>query len=377
MRVWNIYNSDGATDYMDAVFPLYSMLGFIFLHMLMYAADIYMWQRYRINYSFIFGFKSGTELGYREVLFITTGISLFSLAGIISNLEMETEKLSTIPESIPLVLVSVLLLILFCPFNILYRSSRFFLLRSTFHCICAPFYKVLLPDFFLADQLTSQVQAIRYFLYFICYYGWGHFINRDTKFIDNNLYKVFYYVVAVIPYWSRFLQCIRRLIEERDPMQGNNALKYLSIIVAVIMRTAYTQTKSNSWRVMSFLASAIATTLCIYWDLVIDWGLLRRNSQNPWLRDKLVINQNIVYFLAMILNVLLRFAWLQSVMNLQISYIHPKGTIAIFASLEIIRRGIWNFFRLENEHLNNVGKYRAFKSVPLPFQYADSDDSDH
>eukprot|EP01018_Ginkgo_biloba_P012681 Gb_36223 [translate_table: standard] len=83
------------------------MLGFIFLHMLMYAADIYLWQHYRINYPFIFGFKSGTELGYREVLLITTGISLFSLAGIISNLQMETEKLSTIAESIPLVLVSV------------------------------------------------------------------------------------------------------------------------------------------------------------------------------------------------------------------------------------------------------------------------------
>ena len=25
--------------------------------------------------------------------------------------------------------------------------------------------------------------------------------------------------------------------------------------------------------------------------------------------------------------------------------------------------------RLENEHLNNVGKFRAFKSVPLPFNY--------
>ncbi|KAK6280060.1 hypothetical protein POUND7_020327 [Theobroma cacao] len=25
--------------------------------------------------------------------------------------------------------------------------------------------------------------------------------------------------------------------------------------------------------------------------------------------------------------------------------------------------------RLENEHLNNEGKYRAFKSVPLPFYY--------
>eukprot|EP01018_Ginkgo_biloba_P038197 Gb_22128 [translate_table: standard] len=31
--------------------------------------------------------------------------------------------------------------------------------------------------------------------------------------------------------------------------------------------------------------------------------------------------------------------------------------------------------RLENEHLNNVGKYRAFKSVPLPFHHADSDGS--
>lgn len=29
--------------------------------------------------------------------------------------------------------------------------------------------------------------------------------------------------------------------------------------------------------------------------------------------------------------------------------------------------------RLENEHLNNVGKYRAVKTVPLPFSGMDSD----
>lgn len=32
--------------------------------------------------------------------------------------------------------------------------------------------------------------------------------------------------------------------------------------------------------------------------------------------------------------------------------------------------------RLENEHLNNVGKYRAFKSVPLPFSYYEIDNDD-
>ena len=73
------------------------------------------------------------------------------------------------------------------------------------------------------------------------------------------------------------------------------------------------------------------------------------------------------------LNVLLRFAWLQTVLGINISSVHTQTTVAVVASLEIIRRGIWNFFRLENEHLNNVGKYRAFKSVPLPFNY----DEDH
>lgn len=32
--------------------------------------------------------------------------------------------------------------------------------------------------------------------------------------------------------------------------------------------------------------------------------------------------------------------------------------------------------RLENEHLNNVGKYRAFKSVPLPFNYDEDENKD-
>lgn len=34
------------------------------------------------------------------------------------------------------------------------------------------------------------------------------------------------------------------------------------------------------------------------------------------------------------------------------------------------------WFRIENEHLNNVGKYRAFKSVPLPFNYEEEEDKD-
>ncbi|KAJ6734745.1 PHOSPHATE TRANSPORTER PHO1-LIKE PROTEIN 9 [Salix purpurea] len=142
----DILNSEGAPQYMDNIFPLYSLFGFVVLHMLMYAANIYFWKRYRINYAFIFGFKQGTELGYKEVLLLAQGLSVLALGCVISNLDMEmdprTKSFEAITELIPLALLTLLLVIVFCPFNIIYRSSRFFLIRCAFHCVFAPLYKV-------------------------------------------------------------------------------------------------------------------------------------------------------------------------------------------------------------------------------------------
>ncbi|KAE8735828.1 Phosphate transporter PHO1-like protein 5 [Hibiscus syriacus] len=372
----NILKSQGRDKYMVNVFPLYSLFGYIVLHMLMCAGNIFFWKRYRVNYSFIFGFKQGTELGYREVLLLSSGLSLLALAGVISHLDMEmdprTKSFRTLTELIPLFLLIVVLSITFCPFNIIYRSSRFFLIRCAFHCVCAPLYKVTLPDFFLADQLTSQVQAIRSLEFYICYYGWGNFRVRSNTCEEREVYKVLYIVVAIIPYWIRFVQCLRRLFEEKDTMHGLNGLKYFSTIVAVGTRTIYQHQaeKTTTWLVLAAATSGIATLASLYWDIVIDWGLLNRNSTNPWLRDKLVVPHKGVYFVAMVLNCVLRLAWMQQVLGIQtVPFLHKTALVAAVAGLEIIRRGIWNFFRLENEHLNNVGKYRAFKSVPLPFYY--------
>ncbi|XXG70565.1 hypothetical protein AAC387_Pa07g0012 [Persea americana] len=380
VRARNIYNMAGTKVYMNTMFPLYSLFGFIVLHLLMYAANIYFWRRYRVNYPFIFGFKQGTELGYRQVFLLSSSLAVLALAGVLANLDMEMDKKTksyeTLTELVPLGLVTIILLITFCPLNIIYRSSRFFLLRCAFHCICAPLYKVTLPDFLLADQLTSQVQAIRSLEFYICYYGGGDFKLRQENCSKNDVYKAFFFIVAVIPYWLRFLQCIRRMFEEHDAVQGYNGLKYLTTIIAVVMRTAYEMHKGFHWKIMAGISSILATIVSIYWDIVLDWGLLQKNSKNRWLRDKLLVSHKSVYFAAMVLNILLRFAWLQSVLGIKVSFLHIKALATTFACLEIIRRGIWNFFRLENEHLNNVGKYRAFKSVPLPFNYDTDDEKD-
>ncbi|KAJ8628549.1 hypothetical protein MRB53_021872 [Persea americana] len=226
------------------------------------------------------------------------------------------------------------------------------------------------------NMAGTKVQAIRSLEFYICYYGGGDFKLRQENCSKNDVYKAFFFIVAVIPYWLRFLQCIRRMFEEHDAVQGYNGLKYLTTIIAVVMRTAYEIHKGFHWKIMAGISSILATIVSIYWDIVLDWGLLQKNSKNRWLRDKLLVSHKSVYFAAMVLNILLRFAWLQSVLGIKVSFLHIKALATTFACLEIIRRGIWNFFRLENEHLNNVGKYRAFKSVPLPFNYDTDDEKD-
>ncbi|KAE8724609.1 Phosphate transporter PHO1-like protein 5 [Hibiscus syriacus] len=380
IRARHILGHDGADQYMETMFPLYSLFGFIVLHTVLYASNVYFWRRYRVNYAFIFGFKQGTELGYREVLLVSFGLAVMALASVLSNLDMEmdpkTMDYKAFTEIVPLILVLVVFVIMFLPLNILYRSSRFFFLVCLFHSILAPLYKVRLPDFFLADQLTSQVQAFRSLEFYICYYGWGDFRHRKNSCNSNDVFNTFSYIVAVIPFWSRMLQCLRRFFEEKDTLQGYNAGKYFITIVALCLRTAYSLNKGLSWEILALIVSVTAAVVCTYWDLVYDWGLLQRHSRNRWLRDKLLIQRKSVYFGAMVLNVLLRFAWLQTVFNFKLFDLHRQTMITIEASLEIIRRGVWNFFRLENEHLNNAGNYRAFKSVPLPFNYEEDEDKD-
>jgi len=64
-----------------------------------------------VNYSFIFGFKHGTELGYRQVLFVGLSIGVFALLCILANLDMEvdpeTKDYQALTELLPLFLLTV------------------------------------------------------------------------------------------------------------------------------------------------------------------------------------------------------------------------------------------------------------------------------
>ncbi|KAI7744190.1 hypothetical protein M8C21_020808, partial [Ambrosia artemisiifolia] len=134
--------------------------------------------------------------------------------------------------------------------------------------------------------------------FYICYYGWGDFKKRSNTCSESSIYEFFYIFIVAIPYWFRFLQCMRQVFEQKDYGPAMNGLKYLSTIVAVVTRTIYVERKSTVMRIVATFSSGVATIYNTYWDVVKDWGLLCKDSKNRWLRDKLILPNKSVYFVA-------------------------------------------------------------------------------
>ncbi|KAM7516759.1 hypothetical protein LguiA_006342 [Lonicera macranthoides] len=141
-------------------------------------------------------------------------------------------------------------------------KSYCFLNQLALSKIMKKYDKVTLPDFFLADQLTSQVQAFWSLEFYVCYYGWEDFKRRSNSCHGSDVYRIFYIIVAIIPYWSRCLQ----LFEDRDKMQALNGLKYMSISVAVVMRTGLHGCKSVlGFREAPFLHRRALIAIVVNW----------------------------------------------------------------------------------------------------------------
>ncbi|XP_073385154.1 phosphate transporter PHO1 [Physcomitrium patens] len=344
------YRTVGGHNYIDSVFHVFSTLGLVLLHRYMYGWNVYSWQRVRINYPFICEFAPGTELRYREVFLVCTSFTSLLLGAMIVHIIASTKQAPLgiyTPEFAPMAISSLFIVSVCSPANILYRSSRMFFLCCLKRVILAPFYTVILADFFLGDQLTSQVSSFRNLEFIICYYLGGYFEIRDEDACtQNKTFQGLIYVFSLLPYSFRFWQCLRRWRDEGDTKQLYNAGKYASAMMAVGVRVTYSMKEDTTWLVLFILFSCFATFYQLYWDIVVDWGLLQKNSKNKWLRDNLIFRKKYIYFVSMGVNTVLRLAWVSSIQHLNyFPGFSQAGWYNIFASLEVIRRGHWNFNR--------------------------------
>lgn len=70
----------------------------------------------------------------------------------------------------------------------------------------------------------------------------------------------------------------------------------------------------------------------------------------------------------MVSNFLMRFAWVLSISpDVMNSFLRPELFALIVGFVEIFRRAVWNFLRVEKEHIANVGNFKAVPDMNLPF----------
>ena len=96
---------------------------------------------------------------------------------------------------------------------------------------------------------------------------------------------------------------------------------------------------------------------------------------HPKKRSRHLLSDPYKYYVAIVNDVVLRFGWVVKMALMGV--VDADVLQLVFGVVEIMRRGFWNIFRMENEQVNNCGKFRcvwraAMKSratleVPVPF----------
>lgn len=115
------------------------------------------------------------------------------------------------------------------------------------------------------------------------------------------------------------------------------------------------------------LKPTLANGALAIWDLFMDFSLLQAGSRHLGLRDILALKARWPYYAIMVVDPIIRFGW---ILYAIFTYDRQHSTIVSFlvALMEVIRRGMWATFRVENEHCANVSQYKASRDVPLPYR---------
>lgn len=319
---------------------------------------ILVWNKFRIDYEFIF------ELNARNHLTLPRYANIVGIFSLIFTLLCTISLTGLVDNIIPIryhciIILAIIIAILCIPFHGFYHSSRRWIGVILVKMILPFVWPVRFRDFLLGDILMSLGSVFKAF-YLMDVLLW----NGSTS-ISPCTTDWYLTICQIIPCYVRSCQCIRRYLDARGSAASKihitNLVKYLLNMTGIIFFNLWIMSShSLEWTVLWMCIMSISTIFSLYWDLVMDWGLV----QHRLLREHLVYKWPIIYYLAIITNIIARCCWilifaLKNQMATVISYL---------VWVEVLRRFQWIFFRVEHEHLNNCGELRAFHNHLLPYQ---------
>ncbi|XP_015437089.1 PREDICTED: xenotropic and polytropic retrovirus receptor 1 homolog [Dufourea novaeangliae] len=370
---------DGGEN-LKIAFRLYRGPLLIIQFLFLIGVNVYGWRSSGVNHVLIFELDPRNHLSEQHLMELAAVLGVVWTLSLLSFLY--SVSLSIPPYVNPLALVCIMLAFLLNPLKMFRHEARFWLLKIMGRVFISPFAYVNFADFWLADQLNSMATALLDFHFLTCFYITnGNWLEAGdtTQCMSGSL--ILRPIVNCLPAWFRFAQCIRRYRDSKEAFPHlANAGKYSTTFLVVMSNTLcvyhaveYQSRWENPWLWLWIISCCINSIYSFTWDLKMDWGLLDSNAgENKFLREEVVYSAAGFYYFAIIEDFILRFAWIASFGLVESGYVSSDLMTSIVAPLEVFRRFVWNFFRLENEHLNNCGKFRAVRDISIaPIESSD------
>ncbi|OLL23764.1 Protein SYG1 [Neolecta irregularis DAH-3] len=343
---------------------IWAAFGLPLLFLLLFGVNCCVWAENKINYVFIFEFDARNHLAYREYFELPAFLSfLFSFFLWLNFNNFCPDKIH--PIYYPLFFVGLVLAIVFNPFDFAHRSSRLWFVKSNGRLLLSGIFAVQFRDFFLGDQYNSLAYTMGNTSLFSCLYA-NRFMNPEQC---NSTHSHIMVVFLALPALWRWLQCFRRYRDNRDYIHLLNAGKYTCTILSQVCLSLWRIKDGSNYEILYILFAVLNGLYTSWWDLFMDWSLMQPHAPHSLLRDQLGFKEIWAYYSAITIDPILRFSWLIYIIAPNRRQ-HSASTSFFIALIEIFRRFIWNFFRVENEQQTNVGRYRAYRDVPLPFPKA-------
>ena len=239
-------------------------------------------------------------------------------------------------------------------------------------------------DILLADVLTSYAKILGDLFVCLCMFLTrnGSATARPDRGCGGD---VLVPLIMAIPSTIRLRQCLIEYVRVRNAPRREaagwggqhlaNAAKYSTAFPVIILTAVLRNTKehapglSRAW----IFACLLNSLYSFYWDVAKDWDLTlfagereRNSPEHPFgLRRRLIIHKPGVYYMVIALDLILRCTWMIKLSPSLDSISSYESTIFLIQSLEVFRRWVWIFFRVETEWIRNTNTGLAVDDILL------------
>jgi len=229
-------------------------------------------------------------------------------------------------------------------------------------------------DILLADVLTSYAKVLADLFVCLCMFLTrnGSATSRPDRGCGG---EILVPLIMAVPSAIRLRQCLieyfrvsRSAYKETIGWGGQhlaNAVKYSTafpvIILGAMLRNAGKDATAGLYR--SWVVACLINSLySFYWDVAKDWDLTlfseareREAPDHPYgLRRRLLIHKPAVYYAVIVLDLVLRCSWMVKLSPRLNQISDFESSIFLIQFLEVFRRWVWIFFRVETEWIRNT-----------------------